>query len=124
MTDTRMARAYPDLSEGQALMALLSETLEIARDLETTHRDLKAAKGDALDSLIASAGLPEEIEAAGRAAQATALDILNRVSEEDLESGPNAGLLTPDDFTDALKAKRTMSLARGRSSERENEREA
>lgn len=32
MTDTRIAHAFPDLSEGQALLALLSETLEMARD--------------------------------------------------------------------------------------------
>lgn len=65
--------------------------------------------------------MTEEIEAAGETANATILSILNRVSEEDLERGRNTGLLTPDDFTGALK--RTLSLSRGRSSDREEERE-
>jgi len=123
MTDTRIAHAFPDLSEGQALLALLSETLEMARDLEMTQREIKGADAQRAKSLIASAGLTEEIEAAGETAKATILSILNRVIEEDLERGRNTGLLTPDDFTGALKAKRTLSLSRGRSSDREEQRE-
>lgn len=34
-----------------------------------------------------------------------------------------AGLLLPEHYQDALKAKRTLSLSRGRSTEREDERE-
>jgi len=124
MTDTHISHAFPDLSEGQALLALLSETLEMARDLEMTQQNLKAANGDALESLIVSAGLPEEIEAAGKAAQATVIQILNRVSEQDLQDGYNKGVLTEDDYREALTAMRHLSLSRGRSAEREHDREA
>lgn len=83
MTDC-IAHAFSDLSEGQALLAQLSEILEM------TRQDHKTTKGDALDELIASAGLPEEIEAAGKTMQTTIVNILTRVSERDLEQGREA----------------------------------
>lgn len=125
MTNTQIARAFPGLSEGQALVALLGETLEMARDMKLTQNDLEVAGAgtEQAKSLIESAGLSEEIEAAEKTAHATVVEILARVSEDDLKDGLNKGLLTPDDHREALKAKRTLSLARGRSAEREDERE-
>jgi hypothetical protein len=123
MTDTRIAHAFSGLSDDQSLLALLSETLEMTRDLEMTQRALKEASGAKLQELIESAGLPEEIEGAAKTAQVTIVEILSRISEQDLQDGRDKGPLTPDDYTEALKAKRTLSLARGRSAEREDERE-
>lgn len=124
MTNTRIAHAFPDLSEGQALLALLSETLELARDLEMTQREIKCADAEQAQALIASAGLADEIAAAERTAHATVLEILARVSEDDLKAGRDNGLLLHEDYQDALKAKRSLSLLRGRSGERDHEREA
>jgi len=41
MTGAQLAHTFPDLTEAQALLALLSETLEMARDMETTQSDLE-----------------------------------------------------------------------------------
>jgi|GEM_PF-2981200 len=124
MTDAKLAHAFPDLTDSQALLARLAETLEMARHLEATLQAINVATGAALDELIQTAGLPEELEAAGQSMRATIMHDLARISEQDLEQGRNAGLLTPGDYTDALKAKRTLSLSRGRSVEREQDREA
>ncbi|MCW8914622.1 MAG: hypothetical protein OQK24_02070 [Magnetovibrio sp.] len=124
MTDATLAHAFPDLTDKQALMAQLAEALEFARYLEMTQKGLQSRTGGELQEFIDSAGLPEEIEAAGKTVRASMLEILNRVNEEDLKQARYAGLLTPDNFTDGLKAKHTMILSRGRLSEREEEREA
>ena len=81
MTDTRIAHAYPNLSEGQALLALLSETLELARDLAMTHQDLKEARGAKLQELMGREGLTEEIDGAAKTAQETVVEILSRISD-------------------------------------------
>lgn len=124
MTDTRIAHAFPTLSEDQALLARLCETLEMAQNLEIAQRDMKKASGAELQELIESAGLPEEIEGAEKAARAAIIDILSRISEHDLEAGRDKGFLSPDDYREALKAKRTLSLARGRTPEKDRERDA
>lgn len=124
MTDTRIAHAFPDLSEGQALLARLSEAFEMARDLEMTQRVIDDADAERAKALIASAGSPEELAVAEKTARATVLGLLERVSEDDLKVGLEAGLLLPEDYQDALKAMRAMSLNRGRSTEREHDREA
>jgi len=124
MTEARIAHAHPDLSDDQALLALLGETLEMARDLEITRRGLQEKSGAELSALVKSAGLPEEIESAAKAAQTTVLEILSRISEQALEAGRDKGFLSPEDYREALKAKRTLSLSRGRATERENGREA
>ncbi|OEJ64246.1 hypothetical protein [Magnetovibrio blakemorei] len=123
MTNTRIAHAFPDLSEGQALLALLSETLELARDLEMTQREIKGANAELTQAIIASAGLADEIEAAEKTAHATIVEILARVSEGDLKAGRDNGLLLPEDYQEALKAMRILSLSRGHSTGREDERE-
>ena len=126
MTDAQIAHAQPNLSEAQALLALLSETLEMARDMKITQSELEAAGADTAQAkdLITSAGLVSEIEAAEKTAHATVVQILTQVSEQDLQDGRDKGLLTPEDYQEALTAKRTLSLARGRSSERDHDREA
>lgn len=123
MTDTRIAHAFPGLSDAPSLPALLSEMQDMTRDLEITQRALKEASGAKLQELIESAGLPEEIEGAAKTAQVAIVEILSRIAEQDLQDGRDKGLLTPDDYTEALKVKRTLSLARGRSTEREDERD-
>jgi len=124
MTDAHIAHAFPDLSEAQAQLAVLSETLEMACNMRLTLSALEAAGTERAKEIIASAGSPEEIAAAEKMARATVLKILTRISEDDLQAGREAGLLTPEDFDEALKAKRTLSLSRGRSTEREHDREA
>ena len=124
MTDTRIAHAFPDLSEGQALLARLSATFEMARDLKMTQREIDGADAGRAKEIIDSAGSPEELSEAEKTAHATVLKILARISEDDLKAGLEAGLLLPEDYQDALKAMRAMSLNRGRSTEREHDREA
>lgn len=126
MTDARLAHAFPDLSEGQALLALLSETLELARGIEEAQREIEAAEVSSgqVHGLASIVGLPEELHAAEQTVQGTILELLARVSEHDLQAGRDTGLLSPEDYREALKAKRTLSLGRGRTEERENERGA
>lgn len=89
MTDTRIAHAFSGHSDDQSLLALLSETLDMTRDLKQTQGDIEAVGigAEQAKELIASAGLADEIEAAEKTAQATVLEILNHVSEKDLEHG-------------------------------------
>jgi DNA-directed RNA polymerase alpha subunit len=126
MTKAQITHAFPDLSEGQALLALLSETLEMARSMKLAQIEMNAVKANAqqMESLISSAGLPDEISAAEKAAHTTIVEILARITEQDLEAGRNKGILSPDDYQEALTAKRTLSLARGRTDERDHEHEA
>ena len=67
--------------------------------------------------------LTEEIAAAEKTAQATIVQILSRVSEQDLQEARNQGLLTPEDHQEALKSKRTLNLKKSRSANRELEQE-
>lgn len=127
MTDARIARSHPGLSETESLVALLTESLELARGIELTRNDLGAAGGDdrRVRELLTAAGMAEEIESAGKTVQATVVDILARLSERDLQAGLDQGLLSPDDHAEALTILRTLSLARGRSplQERAHDRE-
>jgi len=123
MINTRIAHAFPDLSEGQALLARLSEIFEMARDLKMTQGEIDGADAQRAKELIASAGSPEELSVAEKTAHATVLGILARISEDDLKAGLEAGLLLPEDYQDALKAMRAMGLEQRHSTEREEERE-
>lgn len=123
MTEARIAREFPDLSEAQSLVALLGETLGMAREMKFTQQEIDAAGTDAqkVEDLLSSAGLVEEIEYAEKTATATIVEILARVSEKDLETGRDHDLLSPEDYREALTAKRTMELARGRAPEQERD---
>lgn len=125
MTNTRIARVYPDLSEDLARVALLGETLTLARDMKLSRQEIDAKSTDAeqVADLLSRTGLVEEIESAEQTAATTVVELLTLVSEEDLEQGLFQGLLSSEDYQEALTAKRTMSLQRGRKSEREQERE-
>ena len=125
MTDARISRAFPDLPEPLALVALLGETLDMARGMQLSRDDIAAAGADAgqVADLIARTGLLEEIDAAERTTTSTIVELLARVSERDLEEGRDQGLLSPEDFREALSAKRRMSLARDRAVEREDDRQ-
>ena len=109
MSEARIARAYPHLSPALARVALLGETLELARTMEL-------ATGE-------RAGNQAEVEAAKHAAMGTIVELIAQITERDLEAGLAQDLLSRDDFDEALKAKRTMSLTRNRAAERESERE-
>jgi hypothetical protein len=89
-----------------------------------TQREIKGADAEQAQAITASAGLADEIEGADKTAHATVLEILARVSEDELMAGLKAGLLLPEDYQEALKAKRSLNLCRGRSGERDHEREA
>ncbi len=115
MTDARISRAFPDLPE----------PLDMARGMQLSRDDIAAAGADAgqVADLIARTGLLEEIDAAERTTTSTIVELLARVSERDLEEGRDQGLLSPEDFREALSAKRRMSLARDRAVEREDDRQ-
>ena len=125
MTDARIARAFPDLPEPLALVALLGETLGFARDIKLTRQEISDAGDDAekVASLLSEAGLLTEIAAAEQTATATIVELLARISEADLEQGHNKGLLSPEDFREALIAKRTLSLKRTRTPQQEHSQE-
>lgn len=124
MTDTQLKHDQPNLSDDEAELARLAEAFEMARHLKIVQCSLKEADGEELNELIAGVGLPEEIERAAKDTRGTFLDILSRLSEQALEAGRDKGFLSPDDYLEALKAKRTLSLSRDRATERENGREA
>ncbi|GAB6044104.1 hypothetical protein [Endothiovibrio diazotrophicus] len=123
MSEPRIARVIPDLADTGALLNMLSETLTVARGAELGLRDLAEAGEDTTEyaALITRLGLPSEIETAGEAARSTVIDLLHQLSEQDLAKGRDEGLLHPDDYTQALKVKRTLSLARGRGAIRERD---
>lgn len=97
----------------------------MARDIKSARQDIEAAgkDGKQAEDLLSSTGLIAEIEAAEKTAHSTVVEILAQITEQDIEAGRDKGLLTPEDYAQALTAKRTMSLARGRTSEQERDRE-
>jgi len=123
MTDTQITRTHPDLPKELALVAVLSETLDMAKDIELTLRDLEATGDDQgkVEELLKSAGLQSEIEDAQSTATKTIVAILAQVSEQDLQAGLDLDLLSADDHREALQAMRTMALERGRSNEQDRD---
>ncbi len=119
MTNARIVREFPDLSKAQSLVALLGETLEMARGIKFTQLEIDeaGADGEKAKEILESAGLVTEIEAAEKTATTTIVEIIAQVSEQDLKIGRDNDLLSPEDFREALTAKRTMGLARGRAPE-------
>lgn len=122
MTDTRIARAFPDLPEPLALVALLGETLGLARGMRLSRQEIDEAEGkpEQIAELLSQTGLLTEIAAAEQAATATIVELLAQISETDLEQGRDNGLLLPEDFREALAAKRTLLLKRARTQEQEH----
>lgn len=122
MTDTRIARAFPDLSEPESLVALLGETLDLARGMKLSRQEIIGAEGkpEQIAELLSQTGLLDEIAAAEQTATATVVELLARISEADLEQGRDKGLLSPEDFREALAAKRTLLLKRARTQEFEH----
>ncbi|WP_413207876.1 hypothetical protein [Rhodospirillum sp. A1_3_36] len=125
MTDAQIARAYPHLSEPMARVALLGEALEMTRDLAAARLEFaEAAKSKAVvDEIISRRGTLAEIENAEEVARRYILDVLTKLSEQELEEGREKGLLSSEDQREALKAIRTMSLQRGRTDGRDKDRE-
>lgn len=123
MSEARIAREFPDLSEAQSLVALLGETFGMAREMKFARSEIDAAGADTqkVEDLLSRTGLVEEIEAAEKTATATIVEILAQVSEQDLKNGRDRDLLSPEDYAQALTAKRTMSLSRGRALEQERD---
>jgi len=123
MTDAQITRAYPDLPDELARVAVLGDTLGMAKDMELTLRDLEAAEGDKakVDALVKSAGLQSEITDAKATATKTIVAVLAQVSEQDLQAGLDLKLLSPEDHREALTVLRTMKLQRGRSPEQERD---
>ncbi len=121
MSEARIAHAFPDLTEAQSLVALLGETLSMARDMKLVQSEIGEAGNDTqkVEDIISRTGLVAEIEAAEKTASTTIVEILAQVSEQDLKDGFDMGTLSSEDYREALTAKRTMSLARGRAPEQE-----
>ncbi len=123
MTDVHIARAYPDLSEGQSLIAVLGEALDMARGIKLIQLDIAAAGDDKkkVEGLLSQTGMQEEIESADKMTAATVIRILEKVSEQDLQNGHKQGLLTEEDYHKALSVKRSMELKRNRAPEQEHD---
>lgn len=109
MTDVRIARAYPDLPENLARVALLRETLELAQSLEMVTDDVAGGK--------------EDVAEAQQAAPSTIVELIAQISEQDLKAGLEKELISEEDYNETLIAIRKMELSRNRSLERENERD-
>ena len=126
MTNAQIARAYSDLPESLARVALLCETLEMGKEMKLSQAKIDAARHDEerLNELLVQTGLPKEIEAAEQTITQTMVALIEKISEQDLEAGRDKGLLSAEDYQEALTAKRTMELARVRPEEPEQEREA
>ncbi len=125
MTNTRIARAYPGLSEPLARLAFISEALEMTRRMKQSRREIDAAgtDGSQIAELLSQTGLVEEFETAEETVAATVVELLTQVSEEELREGRDSGLLTPEEYDEALTTKRTMSLEHSRSRQQEHDRE-
>jgi len=123
MTAAQITRAHPDMPHEIALVAVLGETLDMAKNIEITLQDLKTAENDKaqVEELLKSAGLQSEIKDAQAATRKTIVAILDQVSEQDLQAGLDMDLLSIDDHREALIAKRKMELERGQSPETEPE---
>jgi len=126
MTDAQITRAYPDLPDALVRVAVLGDTLDMAKDMEFTLCELEAVGDDkaAVDALLKGAGLQSEITDAKAIATKTIVAILAQVSEQDLQAGLDLDLISSEDHREALTAMRTMKLQRGRSNEQEQEFEA
>jgi len=44
MTDAQITRAYPDLPDALARVAVLGDTLDMAREMKLRQREIQAAK--------------------------------------------------------------------------------
>ena len=123
MTDARIVREFPDLSKPLALVATLGEALAMASDMKLTHDNINRAGSDnsEAEKLYACTGLREEIIDAEKTISKTIVEILVQVSEKDLADGCDLELLSPEDYREAVKAKRTMELDHGRSHEQEHD---
>jgi len=123
MTDTQITRLYPDLPDELARVAVLGDTLGMAKDMELTLRDLEAAGHDKpkFDDLVARVGRPSEVESAQSTATKTIVAILAQGSEQDLQAGLDLKLLSIEDHREALTVLRTMKLQRGHSPDQERD---
>jgi len=126
MTDAQITRAYPDLPEELARVAVLGEVLDMAREMKLRQREIQAAKNkpQELTELISSLGLVADISNAEKTMTSTIVATLAQVSEQDLQAGLDLDLLSSEDHREALTVLRTMKLQRGRSNEQEQEFEA
>lgn len=115
-----IARDYPGLSSAQALVALLSETLETANSIARAKRDLRAVGDDEakLAKVRALTGSVGQIQDAERAANATLEEILSRVTVRDLQEGRDAMRLTEGQFKQAMMTRDLMDFERRRQRER------
>lgn len=125
MTDARIARAYPHLPEALGRVALLGETLAMTRDLAVTRREMADAghDPDKLAAILARHGVVGEIEQAEQAAARSIAVLLAAVSEPDLQDGRDKGLISAEDYREAVIAKRTLDLSLGRSADQERGRD-
>ncbi len=125
MTDAWITRTYPHLSDSMGRVALLGEILEMARDLSDTRREISEAAQDneKLEAIFSRRGTVAEIEKAEQVTAQSVVDLLAKLSEKDLQDGRDKGLISPEDYREALKAQRTMALSRSRAEERDQDRE-
>lgn len=109
MTDVRIARCYPNLTTELARVAMLSDSLDVMRSMEMATGDV--------------AGTKEEVASAKQATSRTIVELISKISEQDLKVGLEKELISEEDYKDTVVALRRMELARNLPVEREDERE-
>ena len=121
--DTRLARDHPGLTREQSAVALLAETLQLAKEADAAYAELRAAgTPEETRRLEAVHGLHTEIEYAQKLAHATLATKLRDLSEQDIIEAHAAGVIATEDYRQALAAKRREGLEQGRGKESERER--
>ncbi|MBF0379885.1 MAG: hypothetical protein HQL69_02645 [Magnetococcales bacterium] len=106
----RIARAHPNLSASQSLVAQLGETFEMERHLQISEQDIHATEENTSQrkELLEVTGTIQEVQAAQKMAKATVRDIILKVSAHDLQEGLEAMRLSESDFRKAIQIKKLM----------------
>ena len=115
--DAELTRAFPDLSESEALFATAKMQAAFLQETEKLLDDFDN-KGHA-EKIY---GLKEDIQSALELAQKNLAATLQKVSETELQHLRNEKIITEKDFTEAVKTKRKRELERGSDSKQKLER--
>ena len=111
MSDARIQRKFPDVPEHLRSIALLAETLAMARELEINATELDTRHTE----------LTADIRQAMSTLQDSVSDLVAGLSEAQLADGLASGLFSPEDMEDALRYKRLMEIERGKAVQQSHE---
>ena len=109
----QIKKEYPALGEREVVLAQFCELWQLAKDTEAALAELKAASGEQERArLWAAYGTEQQVADAMQLAEQNLAAILRRLSERDLQDLREQGAFTQGEYSDALKAKRALALAR------------